>query len=305
MNVVYLSGGIGGARLLDGLARAMPPESLTAIVNVGDDFDHWRLRICPDLDTVLYTLSGFGDPKRGWGLRKETFRALEWVQRYGGEDWFALGDADLATHLMRTTWLAQGVSLTSVTERLAHALEVRCRVLPASDQRQETLIETRSEGTLSFQDWLVRRHGEPVVEKVTFQGEARPSAQVLAALERADLVIIGPSNPYVSIDPILALPGVRELAAQRPVVAVSPIVGGRSIKGPLPAMIESLAGRPPSAGAVAAHYGGLLRGFVVEHGDEATVQDVPCLPTRTVMQTGQHRLQLARAVLAFAQRSFS
>jgi LPPG:FO 2-phospho-L-lactate transferase len=302
MKVVYLSGGVGGARLLDGLARAVPALSLTAIVNVGDDFSHWGLRICPDLDTVLYTLAGLSDPQRGWGLRKETFRTLAAVQRLGGEDWFRLGDTDLATHLMRTKWLASGETLTAVTSRLALALDVPVAVLPASDGRFETHIETVEEGTLSFQDWLVRRGGLPAVARVLFQGDATASPQVLRALGQADLIVIGPSNPYVSIDPILTLPGVREGLLGKPVVAVSPIVDGRSIKGPLPGMIEALAQRPPSAGAVAAHYGELLGGFVVEQGDEATVLDVPCLPTSTVMKTRHDRLQLARTVLSFAEQ---
>jgi len=302
MNVAYLSGGVGGARLLEGLARALPAASLTAIVNVGDDFSHWSLRICPDLDTVLYTLAGLSDPQRGWGLRKETFRTLAAVQRFGGEDWFRLGDTDLATHLMRTEWLAQGETLTAVTSRLASALGVAVAVLPMSDGRFETHIETVHDGTLSFQDWLVRRNGLPAVARVLFRGEAAASPEVIRALGEADAIVVGPSNPYVSIDPILALPGVRQGLSGKKVLAVSPIVDGRAIKGPLPAMIEALAHRPASAGAVAAHYGGLLSGFVVEHGDEVTVHDVPCLPTRTVMKTRQDRLQLARTVLSFAER---
>jgi LPPG:FO 2-phospho-L-lactate transferase len=302
MKVVYLSGGVGGARLLEGLARAVPPGSLTAIVNVGDDFHHWGLRVCPDLDTVLYTLAGLSDPQRGWGLRKETFRTLAAVQRFGGDDWFRLGDSDLATHLMRTEWLARGETLTAVTSRLARALGVTVAVLPMSDGRFETHIETVQDGTLSFQDWLVRRGGLPAVAQVLFRGEAAASPEVASALRQADLILIGPSNPYVSIDPILTLPGVREGLAGKKLVAVSPIVGGRAIKGPLPAMIEALAHRPASAGAVAAHYGELLGGFVVEDGDETTVDGVPCLPARTVMRTRQDRLQLARTVLSFAER---
>jgi LPPG:FO 2-phospho-L-lactate transferase len=302
MNVVYLSGGVGGARLLEGLSRAVPAASLTAIVNVGDDFSHWGLRICPDLDTVLYTLAGLADPQRGWGLRKETFRTLAAVQRFGGEDWFRLGDGDLATHLMRTQWLGRGETLTTVTSRLARALGVPVAVLPMTDGRFETHIQTVDDGTLSFQDWLVRRGGVPAVARVLFRGEAAASEEVVKALLRAELIVIGPSNPYVSIDPILTLPGVREGLSGKPVVAVSPIVDGRAIKGPLPAMIEALAHRPASAGAVAAHYGELLGGFVVEDGDEVTVQGVPCLPARTVMKTRQDRLQLARAVLSFAER---
>jgi LPPG:FO 2-phospho-L-lactate transferase len=303
MNVCYLSGGVGGARLLHGLARTLPASSLAVIVNVGDDFDHFGLRICPDLDTVLYMLSGLSDTRRGWGVRGDTFRALELVKRYGGEDWFQLGDRDLATHLMRTQWLARGETLTAVTAKLARALDVECAILPMSDQRFETHIETESEGVLSFQHWLVRRRGEPRVRRVLFRGEAQPTREVLAAIDSAQLVVIGPSNPYVSVDPILALPGVREKLAKKRVVAISPIVGGRAIKGPLAEMIPSLAQRAASAGAVAAHYEGMLSGFVVEHGDEASVQDPRprVLATQTIMQDARDRARLAHAVLAFAE----
>jgi LPPG:FO 2-phospho-L-lactate transferase len=299
--IVYLSGGVGGARLLDGLARVAPPEMLTAVVNVGDDLLHWGLYVCPDVDTVLYTLSGLSDARRGWGLRDESFRALEGVARYGGEDWFKLGDRDLATHLMRTRWLREGQTLTAITERLARALEVGCRVLPASDDRFATHIETEHDGVLAFQDWLVRRRGEPAVRSVSFRGDARPSPEVLGAIDGADLVVIGPSNPYVSIDPILALPGLRDRVGGKPVIAVSPIVGGRAIKGPLAEMIPALSGRPAGAAAIAAHYGDLLAGLVVERGDEAQVHGVPVLATRTVMKTRRDRTELARALMAFAE----
>jgi LPPG:FO 2-phospho-L-lactate transferase len=301
MSVAYLSGGVGGARLLQGLARVVPASSLSVIVNVGDDFDHWGLRVCPDLDTVLYVLSGLSDMQRGWGLRGETFRALELVRRYGGEDWFGLGDRDLATHVMRTQWLRAGETLTAITERLSRGLGVACRVLPMSDDRLETLIETESEGVLGFQHWLVRRRGEPRVKRVRFAGDARPSDAVMRALEAAELIVIGPSNPYVSVDPILSLPGVRERIAGKRVVAVSPIVGGRAIKGPLGEMIPALAGRDASAGAIAAHYGALLSGIVVEHGDEGSVQGTRVLAAKTVMKTARDRLQLAKTVLGFAE----
>jgi LPPG:FO 2-phospho-L-lactate transferase len=297
--VVCLSGGVGGARLLDGLARALPDGALTVIVNVGDDLEHWGLYVCPDLDTVLYTLADLSDRERGWGLCDESFHALETVRRYGGSDWFQLGDRDLGTHLMRTLWLREGMRLTEVTARLAAALGVNCRILPMSDDRLATCIETASEGVLGFQDWLVRRRAEPTVERVLFRGEARPSAEVLAAIDAAELVVIGPSNPYVSVDPILALPGLRERLARKPVLAVSPIVGGRAIKGPLAEMIEALAQRPASAAAIAEHYRGLLAGMVVEHGDESGVRDVPVLPARTVMKTRQQRLELAHELLRF------
>ena len=304
MKVVYLSGGVGGARLLEGMARVLAPEALTAIVNVGDDFEHLGLYVCPDLDTVLYTLAHLSDMKRGWGLRGETFRALELLKRYGGEDWFQLGDKDLALHVMRSAWRAQGERLTSIAARLARALEVTCAVLPMSDEPVRTLIETERDGVLGFQDWLVRRRGEPRVAGVRFAGmeSARATPEACAALDAADLIVIGPSNPYVSVDPILALPSVRERLRVKPVLAVSPIVGGRAIKGPLAEMIPTLAGRPPSAGAIAAHYGELLSGMVVERGDEGSVERVPVFATDTVMRGARERKALAAAVLAFGER---
>jgi LPPG:FO 2-phospho-L-lactate transferase len=299
--VVYLSGGVGGARLLEGMAQLLPPASLTTIVNVGDDFEHWGLYVCPDLDTLLYTLSGLSDKKRGWGLRGESFRTLELVKRYGGDGWFQLGDRDLATHLMRTQWLREGQTLTAVTARLARALGVEHALLPMSDAPLRTQIETQSEGTLGFQHWLVRRRGEPSVARVRFDGQAQPTPEVLAAIEAADLAVIGPSNPYVSVDPILSLPGVRERLARRPVIAVSPIVGGRAIKGPLAEMIPALAQRDASALAIAAHYGTLLKGLVLERGDERATFELPLLATRTVMRTLRDRVRLARELLAFAE----
>jgi LPPG:FO 2-phospho-L-lactate transferase len=299
--VVYLSGGVGGARLLEGLAQVLPPASLTTIVNVGDDFEHFGLYICPDLDTVLYTLAGLSDTKRGWGLRGESFRALELVKRYGGDAWFQLGDRDLATHLMRTQWLAEGQTLTAVTARLAVALGVEHALLPMSDAPLRTQIETTNEGTLGFQHWLVRRRGEPSVTRVRFEGQAQATPEVLAAIDAADLAVIGPSNPYVSVDPILSLAGVRERLAHRPVVAVSPIVGGRAIKGPLAEMIPALAQQQASAFAIAAHYGTLLKGLVLERGDERAGSELPLLATRTVMRTRRDRTRLARELLAFAE----
>jgi LPPG:FO 2-phospho-L-lactate transferase len=300
--VAYLSGGVGGARLLDGLAQRLPARALTAIVNVGDDLEHWGLYVCPDLDTVLYTLSGLSDVRRGWGLRGETFGALELVRRYGGADWFGLGDRDLATHLMRTQWLREGQSLTDVIARLARGLGVEQAVLPMCDEPLRTEIETVDEGTLGFQDWLVRRGGRPAVAHVLFRGSAKPTPQVLTALHDAELVVFGPSNPYVSVDPILSLPGLRACLAGKLVIAVSPIVSGRAVKGPLGEMIPALAGVPASAGAIAAHYGELLSAMVVEHGDEASVTGVPVLGTRTVMRTRRDRARLARELLGFARK---
>jgi LPPG:FO 2-phospho-L-lactate transferase len=277
----------------------LAPGALTVIVNTGDDFVHWGLSISPDLDTVMYTLAGLSDDERGWGLRDETFRVLEGVRCYGGEDWFMLGDRDLATHLARTQGLSQGRTLSDVTTAQRTALGVHARILPMADDPCRTMVDTEGHGTLGFQEWFVR-HRAPPVKRVWFEGDPPPSEGVLSAIEGADLVLVGPSNPFVSIDPILSRPGVRSAIAERPVVAVSPIVGGRAIKGPLAEMLPRLVGEAASAGAIARHYGPLLSGIVVDCGDEGAVADVPVLATQTVMRTVADRARLAREVLAFA-----
>jgi LPPG:FO 2-phospho-L-lactate transferase len=300
MRVVALSGGVGGARLLDGLARALPAGSLTAIVNTGDDFVHLGMNVSPDLDTVMYTLAGLADEERGWGLTGETFAGLGMVKRYGGPDWFGLGDRDLATHLLRTEALRAGEPLSAITARLCGALGLVHPILPMSDAPVATMIETTEEGTLPFQQWFVRRRAEPPVRAVHFEGGRTPAPGVLAAIEACEVVVFGPSNPYVSIDPILCLDGVREALAQKPVIALSPIVGGAAIKGPLATMIRELTGEAASAGAVARHYRGLLRAMVVERGDESTVASIPVLGASTVMRSRDDRERLAREVLAFS-----
>ncbi len=300
MRVVALSGGVGGARLCDGLAAVLPADELTIVVNTGDDFVHWGLTICPDLDTMMYTLAGLAHPEQGWGVAGETFHALAMVERYGGPAWFRLGDRDLGTHLIRAQGLAAGRSLTAVTDELRRALGIGARLLPMSDAPRPTLIDT-PDGTLSFQDWLVGQRGAPRVERVRFTGPPRPADGVVAAIDAADVVILPPSNPYVSIDPILALDGVRAAVARRPVIAVSPIVAGKAIKGPLAPMIESLAGRPPSTAAIAAHYGDLLDVLVHERGDDAPA-GVATLATATVMGDRADRARLAREILDLARR---
>jgi LPPG:FO 2-phospho-L-lactate transferase len=303
MKMVALSGGVGGARLLDGLAAVLAPGALTAVVNTGDDFVHWGLAVSPDVDTVVYTLSGLADEARGWGLRGETWNALETVRRLGGEDWFALGDRDLGLHLERTRALFAGETLTAITARVAARLGVSARILPMCDRPRRTVIVT-DEGALGFQEWFVKRRAQPSVRAVRFEGETRASDDVLGAIEAADAIVIGPSNPYVSIDPILTLDGVRDALARRPVIAVSPIVGGRAVKGPLAEMIGTLAHAAPSAGAIVAHYaaaGVRLRGFVVERGDEAGLA-LPVLATAAVMRDRDDRRRLAAEVLAFAER---
>jgi LPPG:FO 2-phospho-L-lactate transferase len=298
MSVVVLSGGVGGARLVDGLARALQPGSLLAVVNTGDDFVHLGLHVSPDLDTVMYTLAGLAHLERGWGLAGETFAALDMVKRFGGPDWFGLGDRDLATHLLRSEALRAGDSLSTITSRLCAALGIEQVVVPMSDLPVRTMIDTVDEGTLPFQQWFVRRRAEPRVRAVRFEGGRTPAPGIVQAIDACAFVVIGPSNPYVSVDPILELDGVREAIARKPVVAVSPIVGGAAIKGPLATMITDLTGEAASAGAVARHYGGLLRAMVVERGDESTVESLTVLGTSTVMRSRDDRVRLAHDVLA-------
>ena len=304
VKVVALSGGVGGARLVHGLARALDGD-LTVIVNTGDDFEHWGLHVSPDSDTVMYTLADLAHEERGWGLAEESFHTLEMVRRYNGDGWFALGDRDLATHILRTQALKNGETLSAVTDRLCRALGIGARIVPMADEPCRTMIDTEAEGTLSFQDWFVRHRAAPRVRAVRFEGDPPPAPAVLPALRAADLVIFGPSNPYVSIDPILTRPGVRDALEGRTVVAVSPIVGGRAVKGPLGTMIPELTGQVATAGAIAAHYGSLLAGLVVERGDEGSVS-TPGAPavfaTDTIMKTRADSLRLAREVLAFAEK---
>lgn len=300
MSVVYLSGGVGGARLAHGLAKLLVRERITFVVNTGDDLVHWGLHVSPDLDTMLYTLGDVGDLERGWGLAGDTFHALETVARYGGEQWFALGDRDLATHVLRSQWLREGESLTRVTARLCEGLGVHARILPMSDERCETMIDSNGQ-TLAFQHWLVQQRALPPVDRVWFRGDARPTPDVLHALDEASLVIIGPSNPYVSIDPILALPGVRERVLARPVIAVSPIVHGRAIKGPLAGMLHTLAQAPAEPASIVHHYGDLLDAIAVERGDETSITGLPVLATDTVMNTRPASRALAETLLGFAR----
>jgi LPPG:FO 2-phospho-L-lactate transferase len=300
-SVVALSGGVGGARFAEGLSRALAPDALTVVVNTGDDFVHWGLVVCPDLDTVMYTLGGLSDDERGWGLRGETFSALENVRRYGGDDWFMLGDRDLATHLVRTEALSRGETLSAVTARLARSVGVRSRILPMADEPCRTMIDTVAHGTLPFQEWFVK-HRAPAVRRVWFNGDPPPAVDVVPAIEQAELVIIGPSNPYVSIDPILSRPSVRRALEGRRVIAVSPIVGGKAVKGPLAEMVPALARVPASAAAVAGHYEKLLSGFVLERGDDVPGATIPLLRTDTIMRTRDDRARLAEEVLAWAEQ---
>jgi LPPG:FO 2-phospho-L-lactate transferase len=305
MNVVALAGGVGGAKLAHGLAMVLPPESLTVVVNTGDDFEHLGFHISPDVDTVMYTLAGVANAETGWGLAGETWSFLDALARLGGEAWFRLGDRDLATHVERRRRLDAGQSLTEVTHGLCAALGVRAAVLPMSDDRLRTLVQT-DEGELGFQEYFVHRQCRPRVTGFVFDGvdRARPTAQVVQALTAADLVILCPSNPFVSLGPILALPGVKELVRARLTLAVSPIVGGQALKGPAGKMLSEL-GLERSAVAVAHYYEGLLHGFVLDSLDEALSAEVRgqglrVLVTDTIMRSDAGRAHLAQQVLEFA-----
>jgi LPPG:FO 2-phospho-L-lactate transferase len=305
-SIVALSGGVGGARLLHGLACVVEADALTAIVNTGDDFEHWGLAVSPDLDTVMYTLADLAHEERGWGLADESFRALEMFRAYGEDAWFQIGDRDLATHVTRTHALRRGETLSAVTARMCRGLGVSSRVLPMSDGACRTMIETDEEGTLPFQTWFVRHLTRPRVRRVFFEGSPPAAPGVIDAIASADVVILGPSNPYVSIDPILSLPGVRDALHAKPLVALSPIVRGEAVKGPLARMIGDLAGEKASPGAIARHYAkhtqGGLRAMIVERGDEGEVPGgVRVLGTSTVMKSRQDSARLAREILDFAE----
>jgi LPPG:FO 2-phospho-L-lactate transferase len=306
-NIVALAGGVGGAKLAHGLAQILPPESLTIVVNTGDDFEHLGLRISPDLDTVMYTLAGLANPATGWGQRAETWNFMEAVARLGGPTWFRLGDRDTATHVTRTQRLRAGETLTQVTAALCAALGVAHRLLPMSDARVPTKVIT-DDGPLDFQDYFVRRMCEPRVRSVIFAGadETNPSGEVMAAIEGAALIVICPSNPFLSVDPILSLRGLRSVLERKRVIAVSPIVGGQALKGPAGKMMAEL-GLEVSATSVAEHYAGLLSGFVLDEVDAALepiiARYVPrVLATDTVMRTDDDRARLAREVVAFGFR---
>jgi LPPG:FO 2-phospho-L-lactate transferase len=302
MKVAALAGGVGGAKLADGLARAMHPEDLTIIVNTGDDFEHLGLRISPDLDTVCYMLAGIQNPNTGWGRSNEGWQAFEELERLGGPTWFRLGDRDLATHLERTRLLTAGETLSEVTAEFCQAWEIRPAVLPMSDDPVPTIVIT-AQGELGFQEYFVARRCQPSVTGFRFEGieSAGPAPGVLPALEGADTVILCPSNPWVSIDPILALPGVRQVLKIKPVIAVSPIIGGQALKGPAAKMYSEL-GITPSALAVAEHYRDLLTGFVLDEIDTILTEslDIKTLITDTIMSEEEDRKRLGEEVLSLA-----
>ena len=306
--VLALSGGIGGAKLALGLYRILPPGALMVVANTGDDFEHLGLAISPDIDTLLYTLAGLDNPELGWGRRAETWTFMKALESLGGETWFNLGDGDLATHVERTRRLAAGESLSQIADDFRRRLGISARLLPMSDDRVRTRLRT-AEGWLDFQDYFVRQRCRPVVREIAFAGadQARPQPNFLAALADKNLraVVICPSNPFISIDPILSLPGIHEAlrACQAPVVAVSPIIGGKAVKGPTAKMMAEL-GLPVDAAAVARHYGELLDHYVADETDANEIGDLglPVTVTRTFMLSLEDREALARVVLEAAGR---
>ncbi|MBV6395639.1 MAG: 2-phospho-L-lactate transferase [Anaerolineales bacterium] len=301
MNLLALAGGVGGAKLAHGLAQILPPENLTVIVNTGDDFEHLGLRISPDLDTVCYTLAGLANPDTGWGRADETWNAMANLKRLGAPDWFNLGDRDLATHLERTRRLNAGQTLSQVTRDFCAAWGVKHTVLPMSDDPVRTMVDT-DEGELPFQEYFVHRHCEPRVKSFRFEGlsTASPAAGVREAVESADAIIICPSNPWVSIDPILAVLHLSSFISRLSVIAVSPIIAGKTVKGPAAKMFAEL-GIEPSALAVADHYENLLTGIVVDSLDSELAKQIriPTLVTNTIMQTVEDRARLAHETLQF------
>ena len=307
MKVTLLAGGTGGTKLAHGFAMLGERVELTVIANVGDDAQIHGVDVCPDIDALLYTLSGLIDTERGWGIRDDTYSAHAMFERYGQPAWFTVGDADLATHVERTRRLNEGATLTEATVAMAAALGIGARILPVTDDRYRTLVET-DEGLLEFQDYFVRRRQEPEVRGLQFvdQHTVRPTPEALGAIGDADLLVIGPSNPFVSIGPIIAIPAVREAldAAKAAKVAVGPIVGGRALKGPADRMLASL-GHEVTGSAVARIYGRLVDCFVLDEVDAALVPEVEAVGVRalvlpTVMRTDGDRAALATALLEAA-----
>jgi LPPG:FO 2-phospho-L-lactate transferase len=283
IKIVALAGGVGGAKLAEGLAQVLQPNNLTVIVNTGDDFWHLSLYVSPDIDTVCYTLAGISNPETGWGRINDTSYVLSELKKMGMPDWFKLGDADLAIQLVRNSYLKDGLSLSQITEKICKKLGVRVKVIPMSDDPIQTWVYT-TEGDLEFQEYFVHRHCEPAVKGFRFEGSEKssPAPGVLEAISQSDAVILCPSNPWVSIDPILAIPKIKSALQTRKVYAVSPIIGNKTVKGPAAKMFQEL-GIQASALAVAEHYKGLIYSLVIDKIDRKLESDINALGIRTAV----------------------
>lgn len=302
-NVVVLVGGVGGAKLALGLSLILPPQNLTVIINVADDFWHYGLKICPDSDTLLYTLSGLVDKTNGWGVGGDTVNTLEQLRLYGGDAWFRLGDRDIATHLYRTERLRQGARLTQVTAELAAALGVKVHLLPVSDDRLETIVHTQEYGALAFQEYFVKHRWQPTLTHIEYSGSesARLTPQVVNALEQADMILIAPSNPYLSVEPMLCIPPMREQLIGRavPRVAITPIIGAQAVKGPAAKIMRELK-LEVSAETVARFYGKVINGFVNDTANPAlSMEGLRTLSMNTLMQTDADKAALADRILTW------
>lgn len=309
--IVVLAGGVGAARFLQGIVQVVPQQHITAVVNTGDDREFYGLHVSPDIDIVLYTLAGIVDETQGWGIRNDTYHTMQQLTRYGNEDWFMLGDRDLATHIHRSQLLRQGRSLSEVTDDLRTRLGLQLRVLPMSDQPVATHIQTPT-GLLHFQEYMVKRHCSDEVQDVRFIGatDARPAPGVLDALKAADAILIAPSNPIVSIGSILAIPGVHDVLheASGQVVAVSPIIGGAPIKGPADKLMRGM-GMEVSAVGVTRCYRDFLDVMVIDNQDAqlvGAIEDlgIPTVVTNTIMRDATSKAALARTVLKAAGLTF-
>ena len=307
-SITCLAGGVGAARFLDGLSRVYPPDRITVIVNTGDDLEYLGAYISPDIDILTYTLAGIVDEEKGWGIRGDTYRCMEQLERYSAETWFRVGDRDFATHLLRTAFLQQGFNLSEVTEKIRSALGVKVRILPMSNDRVATKIKT-SAGLLEFQEYFVKRKFSDKVEDVTYEGanHAVPPEAVLSSLKTSEAIILCPSNPILSIGPILAIPGIREALgrARGKIVGISPIVGGKALKGPLDRVMADL-GLEVSPYGVAKLYQGVLDGFVIDEVDKHLSPRIERLgmkvvATRTVMNEPEVRVRLAEETVKLAE----
>ena len=301
--ILAITGGVGGAKLALGLSKILNPDELLFLVNTGDDFQHLGLEISPDLDSLLYALSGKNNPELGWGRANETWACISELEELGADSWFRLGDRDLALHLVRTQMLNQGATLQNVADRLSESLGIDHRIAPMSNDKISTTVNTPN-GKLAFQEYFVREQCEPAVIDFDFEGieKSTPNPVVMSWLDECDGIIICPSNPYVSVDTILSVPKYRDAFQSKPVIAVSPIVGGLAIKGPAAKMMTEL-GVPPTPIAVAKHYGSLLSGFVLDQTDHEQAKDIPIpsIVTQTIMVTLQDRIALAEQCVRFLE----